>query len=97
MKIRITENRLRQIIAENVRKVLREDNSEDDEEIFKQLKAPGINQAEVARHLMATVWGDMDEDTARSLLSKKVRGVISMTEEEMNAIKDSLRSTFTMS
>ena len=96
MKYKITESRFKEIIAENVRKYLFETDG-DTNVVIDQLKQPGINQAEVARDLIKTVWTGMDIDTARSLLSKKVRGEISMTEEEKNAIKRSLETTIRMS
>jgi len=96
MKIKITENQLRAIIEQNVRKVLLE-REEEKTDIISQLRQPGINQAEVARHLISTVWTDMDEDTARSLLSKKVRGEISITDRERGEILTSLRKTIKVS
>jgi len=85
MNNRITERELRQIIENNVRRFLFEENEDDD--IMIQLKDPGFNQAEVARYLIKTIWKGMDEDTARSLLSKKIRGVISIKPEEKHTIK----------
>jgi hypothetical protein len=96
MKIKITERQLKTIIEESVRRVLLEKETEKTD-IISQLKQPGINQAEVARHLISTVWSGMDEDTARSLLSKKVRGEISITDSERNAILNSLRNTIKVS
>ena len=93
MKVKITEGELKHIIECNVRKHLFEDN----EKIIDQLNRPGINQAEIARHLIKNVWSDMDEDTARSLLSKKARGLISITDEEENIIKQALNSIVKMS
>jgi SOS response regulatory protein OraA/RecX len=87
MKIQITENQLREVIETNVRRILFK---EDEDKIVQQLRQPGINQAEIARYLMQTTWEGMDEDTARSLLSKKVRGEISMTDSEKSAIKRAL-------
>ena len=86
MKLKITESQLRQLIESNVRKIL----FEDEDKIIQQLRQPGINQAEIARYLIQTTWSGMDIDTARSLLSKKVRGEISMTETEKSAIKRAL-------
>ena len=94
MKYRITEKQLKAIIESNVRKVLYEE--DETNKVIAQLRQPGINQAEVARDLIKTVWGGMDIDTARSLLSKKVRGEISMTDAEKSAIKRSLEGTIKM-
>ena len=97
MNNRITERELRQIIENNVRRFLFEEEEDGGaNKLIKQLREPGINQAEIARDLIKDVWSGMDIDTARSLLSKKVRGEISINDREKYAIKKSLSSLFKM-
>jgi len=94
MKVQITESQLKQIIESKVRQALTEGEATGERaKLIAQLKQPGINQAEVARALIKTVWSGMDEDTARSLLSKKVRGEIALNDQEVSTIKRSLGST----
>lgn len=80
----ITESKIRSIIENIVIQVLSESDNEhigsdelDDRELLNKLRDPGINMAEIARY----TFPDLDEDSARSRLSKISRGVLPLTPE----------------
>jgi len=108
MGLVLTEQRIKAIIEENVRKCLYEyfgeaseegggEDSEDsgandDSNILSALRTS--NMADVAQALISNgIWADLDIDTARSEISKISRGLLPLTPELAEIIKRELQRT----
>jgi hypothetical protein len=89
----LKESEIRKIIETYVREYLTEEENNSNIEkrsqisnIRASLKANGLKQADIARHLIKTVWTGQSEDTARSHLSQIARGVLNPNPQEVTEI-----------
>jgi hypothetical protein len=62
-------------------------------EVRKALRHDMVNMATVARDLISNAWVGETEDTARSKLSKISRGILPLSDKDMDIITHSLRAS----